>query len=220
MSKRTILVVGSVLSLSPAVAPAVPVTVNFKSTIQTVAGSPFGFTDAVRLQPVNGSFTYETGTPDTDPFDDPDRGIYDHLAGGAFVATLPDGRVIRGSAVPEAQVENFNPDTFRFRDGLLNMQGTMTIDNVPSPTAALSLSITDASGAAFADDGLPAAFPLTGSSPYPYPHTFGLSDGFGNTLLMQFTEVSAVPEPGTAGAVATAAASLLAARRRRPILPG
>ena len=59
--------------------------------------------------------------------------------------------------------------------------------------------------------GLQAAFPMTGA-PFPYPHSFSLSDGFESQLLMQFTSVSAVPEPGTLAALAVGAACLLAGR--------
>src|SRR4051812_20464338 len=109
---------GLFLALSgPAIAS--PATVSFTATVQTVGGTPFGFSTAITGAQATGSFTYNTATADTNP-GDTTRGNYPHTGGGgAFTATV-GGKTITGSSTPLAQVENLNPDTFRFEDGPAN----------------------------------------------------------------------------------------------------
>ena len=181
---------------------AQPVTTQYTATVQTVSGTPFGFTSAIRLAPVTGFFTYDTRNVDTNT--DPTRGDYPHIAfPGAFSATI-QGTTITGSATPFIQVENLNPDTFRFIDGPRTVGpagGIMAVNGTPNSAVQLLLALTDSSGGAFSSDALPAVFPfahppLVNASGVPtYPHTFSLSDANG-TLLMQFNTVG-VPEPSS-----------------------
>lgn len=170
-----------------------PVTVSFIGSVQTVSGTPFGFDSNVRLAAVSGRFTYDLCVGDQTL--SADRGEYDHAGeeSGAFEFAV-SGIEIRGSTRPVLEVENLSSDTFRFRDGpqfIDPTDRTMTVDSVAEPEVELFIAITDGSAAAFADDSLPAAFPLLDIA--SYPHTFSLSDADG-TLLMQLTEMT--QEPG------------------------
>lgn len=208
MIGRTVLSCICVLAACCGSAVALPVTVTFQGTIQTVSGTPFGLTSAVQTQPVSGSFTYESATADTDV--SATRGLYSHAGGGAFLVNVP-GKGIAGSAIPRVVIENFNPDTFRFVDGLPNGQGPMSVNSFPDTSIGLQLAITDNSGAVFNSDALPVSFPFTytGGGTYPYPHTFMLNDATG-TMLIQFTNVT--PEP--ASLTVLAATPVLLLRRR------
>jgi hypothetical protein len=168
-----------------------PVTIAFEGDIPTVSGNPLGLDSSVRTSPVSGSFSYRPCVVDTKP-NDPKRGEYDHATGaGAFelsVTTLS----IKGSGSPIIEVQDLDPDTFRFKDGpqLLDKDKTlrrMTVDGKPNDSLTIWLSITDSSGQAFNDDALPKTFPLTDIA--SYTHTFSVKDN-GGTLLLQLSSVT------------------------------
>jgi hypothetical protein len=200
-------------------AAAQPVTIQYSGTVVTVSGTPFGFTSAVRTAPITGSFTYDTRTADTSPADTT-RGNYPHTTfPGAFSAVI-QGTSFTGSATPFAQVENLNPDTFRFEDGPSNGGGIMSVNGTPNALAALFIAMTDSAGGAFSSDALPATFPfaqpplVNGSNVPQYPHTFSLSDNNG-TLLMQLNSINIQPVPEPSSLVLVLVGPGLMALRRR-----
>lgn len=177
------------------------IQINYTAKVTTQSGNPFGFSSSILNTSVSGFFTYNTGTVDILP-GDPQRGDYPHTAGGAFFVNIL-GTTISGSATPYIQIENLNPDTFRFIDGVRPVGptgGVMLLNGIAAPDADLTIAMTDASGAAFGNDSLPTLFPFAQppltTSTINFPHTFSLSDNNG-TLLLQFDSLSAVPEPST-----------------------
>ncbi len=181
------------ISLCGASSEAETIEIRFEATAQTVVGTPFGGT-VPRLTTATGSFFYQTSTPDTNP--SPDRGNYPHSGGGGFTACFID-KEIKGSATPFVQIENLDPDTFRFIDGprLVGSQGgIMRVNGVADATIELGIAITDSSGNAFSDDALPDSFPFYHQGPFPWPHTFSLRDS-GGTILFQFTRTLPVSLP-------------------------
>jgi len=170
------------------------VTVDYTATVATVSGTPFGFDPALGTI-VTGSFTYDTAALDVEG--DMDRGDFPHPAGGGFAATVQGyGVTISGSTTPYLQVENLDPDTFRFIDGpriVGPAGGVMSVNTVPDSTVQLWIAVTTGSGSVFEDDSLPELFPFTFPGP---PHTFSLKDSLG-TLLLQIGEATTPTEPVT-----------------------
>jgi hypothetical protein len=167
-----------------------PVKINYEGTAVTVAQNPLGLDDSVRTSPVSGFFQYLPCLPDSEP-DRPERGEYDHPHSGDFLFTI--GSVtVTGSGHPMVIVENYDPDTFRFKDGpqLLDENKdlrVMSLNGTRTPDLDLHYSITDGTGAAFSDDKLPKLFPMLNME--NYTHTFSLSDD-GGTMLMQITSMT------------------------------
>jgi len=166
------------------------VTISFNGEVATVAGTPLGLDSTARTSPVSGSFSYSPCAADTRPTD-PQRGEYDHGAGGDFTFAV-SGLTVTGSGHPLVKVEDLNPDTFRYLDGpqILDKDKAwrqMSLDGTPNPDLKVSLSITDGTGAAFSSDALPKAFPMLAIG--SYTHTFSVRDG-GGTLLMQLTSLT------------------------------
>lgn len=163
------------------------VTVTFTGKVVTVAGAPLGFDATVRESPVSGTFAYDLGTTDESPVD-PKRGTYKHGATSVFTFTVK-GRNVEGSGRAVVDIENFDPDTFRFKDGPMidAIPRTMKIDGVAAPALTLSLALTDGSGVMLSSDALPDPFPAIDLA--KTPHTFALRDD-GGTLLMQLDSLA------------------------------
>ena len=209
---RHLLILHALVACSTAVRlDAAPVTFELDTYIATVTGNPFGFDNSVRLENVPATVTYDTSP--TDINSSATRGDYPHASGGAFFADIL-GTEITGSSTPFVQIEDLNPDTFRFIDGPRTVGpagGTMSVDGVLDPDVLLTIAFTDSSGGAFADDSLPSPLPfavppLSQPSPFFFPHTIALSDDNG-TLLLQLNDIRmsqsppgpnnpTVPEPG------------------------
>jgi hypothetical protein len=174
------------------------ITVDYIATVATVSGTPFGI-DPNLGTAVTGSFTYDTATLDV--LGDMDLGDYPHAAGGGFAAIIQGyGVTISGSTTPYLQVENLDPDTFRFIDGpriVGPAGGVMFVNAVPDSTVQLWIAITAGSGSVFDDDSLPEVFPFTFPGP---PHTFSLGDSLG-TLLLQISGATTPTQPITWGQV-------------------
>ena len=87
----------------------------------------------------------------------------------------------------------------------------MRLNGTDDANVELFLAITDTSGNVFGDDSLPNPFPI--NMPPNLPHTFSLEDGT-ETMLLQFTSLTPVPEPSVFG-LALIGGALIATRRRR-----
>jgi hypothetical protein len=170
---------------------AAQVTIEYETRALTIVGTPFGVTVPFQT-PVSGTFTYETTTADI--LAQTTVGHYPHvLGGGAFTANFL-GNTITGSATPFVEIENLNPDTFRFIDGprsLGNQGGIMSLNGTPDADVRLFMAFTDGSGGAFSNDALPNPLPFAVPplSTGGFPHTFSLSDDRG-TMLLQFTRIA------------------------------
>ena len=199
MAAQRISVIAALFFIRGLVADAAPVTFELETHIATVSGNPFGFDNSVRLEGVSAIVTYETTTADVNS--SATRGNYPHTFGGVFFADVL-GIEISGSATPYVQIEDLNPDTFRYIDGPRTIGpagGIMSVDGIANPDVELLLAFTDSSGVAFADDSLPnplpfAVPPLSEPSPSFFPHTISLSDGNG-TLLLQLDSIQTAPRP-------------------------
>jgi hypothetical protein len=164
-----------------------PVVLAYQGWVATVANSPLGLDASVRESGVAGTVAYLPCVPDTDP--NPQRGVYPHPFGGDFTLSV-GGLTVTGSGKPLVQVEDFNPDTFRWRDGKIPLDPVtrvMNVNGMPAPDVEVTLAITDGSGAAFTSDALPTRFPMLNIS--SYPHTFSVQDN-GGTLLMQLSTMT------------------------------
>jgi len=163
------------------------VTLQFTGTVQTVAGTPLGLDASVRLAPITGELAYDLNVLDANPTD-PQRGRYLHDGTSQFTFAV-SGHTVMGSGLAIVEVEDLNPDTFRFRDGPQNDTVTrlMTLDGTGDPSLVLLIAITDDSGAALTSDAEPDPFPFTNIT--AYPHTFSLEDD-GGTLLMQLDSIT------------------------------
>ena len=202
--------------VGPSLVSADPITVKYQAEIITVTGPVFGITPTTGTM-VNGSFTYETLTPDSNA--DPTRGDYKHAFGGAFDANIVGfGTTVTGSATPFVQVENFGTfDSFRYIDGSdvfnqVDPDGVMLVNGAPDPNARLSITISDLVSNPFSDDALPNPFPWT--TP-PASVTFILGDGPTNQIQMVVNSFAQVPEPGTGSVCWILATGLFLRRNRR-----
>lgn len=174
----------------PDAPPCGKTLVSFVGKVATVAGTPLGLTSSAYNQPVSGKLGFLLCVPDKLAAD-PLRAEYDHDNGGVFELTVMTASVT-GSQKPIVQVENLNPDTFRFIDGkqLIDPKTrTMLLNGQPSPTLSLWIAITDSGGAAFTSDAAPAVFPFSNMS--AYPHTFSVKDS-GGTLLLQLSSMTQI----------------------------
>jgi hypothetical protein len=163
------------------------VTLQFSGTVQTVAGTPLGLNSSARLATVSGEFAYDLRVADQLP-SDPQRGRYLHGGSSIFTCTV-SGHTVTGSGLARVEVEDLNPDTFRFLDGPQSdgIPRLMKLDGAGAPSLALSIAITDSSGAALTSDKQPDPFPFTNIT--TFPHTFSLQDS-GGTLLMQLDSIT------------------------------
>jgi hypothetical protein len=167
------------------------VVLSFVGKVATVAGNPVGLTGAAYNKPVSGKLGYLDCIPDAKAAD-PKRGEYEHNTGGIFELNVQAATTVTvtGSTKPVVQIEDLNPDTFRFKDGdqpLDPKVRIMSLNGQPDPSLSVWLAITDSSGAAFSDDSLPKQFPFTNIS--AYPHTFSVKDSNG-TLLLQLSSIT------------------------------
>jgi hypothetical protein len=163
-----------------------PVTLSFVGTIATIADLPLGLDESWRESTVTGSFTYDLTMDDTSG--DILRGDYRHFHNGSFTLNVAD-HVVTGTSSPTVEIENLDPDTFRFLDAAI--RGTfgaesMQVDGVDHTDLTVLFAVTDSSGVAFRDDALPEQFPMLDI--VNYPHTFAVEDNAG-TLLLQLTEM-------------------------------
>lgn len=203
--------------VSVAQASADQVQFNYTAEVTSFTGSSvFGITPTAGTV-VTGFFVYESSTADANAAD-PTRGNYEHTFGGAFRADVNGfATTIEGSATPFVQVEDLSADTFRFIDGAspfnqVTPDGVMSLNGSLDSDIELFLAITDGSGGVFSDDSLPDLFPI--SMPPILPHTFILNDGT-EMLIMQFTSVTPVPEPGLLSLAGFGLAILGTRRKRR-----
>ncbi len=165
---------------------AQPVTLSFVGTIATIADLPLGLDESWRESTVSGSFTYDLSMDDTSG--DILRGYYRHFQNGAFTLNVAD-HTVTGTSSPTVEIENLDPDTFRFEDqGIFGAFGSefMQLDGEDHQDLTLWFAVTDDSGAAFRDDALPTQFPMLDIA--NYPHTFAVEDD-GGTMLLQLTEM-------------------------------
>lgn len=189
----------TLFSFAIGAAHAEPITFELDTYIATVSGNPFGLDNSARLETVLATVTYDSAVTDINA--SATRGDYPHATGGAFMADVL-GISITGSATPFVQIEDLNPDTFRFIDGPRTVGpagGIMSVDGVADPDTQLFIAFTDSSGAAFMDDALPnplpfAVPPLSEPSPFFFPHTISLSDS-GGTLLLQLNDINMMQQP-------------------------
>lgn len=159
-----------------------PSSLTFEGWVATVSGSPLGFSDSIRESRVSGTMSWNRAARDTD--DDPDRGLYDHHGAGAFSLSV-GSRTVGGSGWSQVEVEDMSSDTFRFVDGASvwgEEDRVMTIDGRDDTELGVWFAVTDGSGEAFSDDGLPTSWPFGEIT--DLPHTFSIEDG-GGTLLLQ-----------------------------------
>lgn len=164
----------------------VSVTVDFTGELATVSGTPIGLDGTARTSPITGSFTWNTGVTDALP-DDPQRGSYYHHSGSAFTLTVA-GLTVTGTAKAHLEVEDLNPDTFRYEDGPLfddETERPMKVDGEVVPDLELWFAMSEDVGTTFANDHLPATWPFAELE----PHTFSLSDDAG-TLLFQLDSIT------------------------------
>jgi len=154
--------------------------VDFTGEVVTVASMPLGFDSSVRLARVSGSFAYDLRVGDGQG--DMTRGRYQHGGSSQFTVTV-SGHTVAGSGLAFTEIENLDPDTFRFRDGPQNdpITRVMTFDGNASPTLKLTIAISDGN-TLFSSDVQPNPFPAIDIA--NTPHTFSLQDA-GGTLLMQ-----------------------------------
>ena len=195
----------AIVLLSSKMAFAESVRFNYTAEVATNSASDdVVFGEVVpRLTSVTGFFEYSTDVLDSNPSQE--RGEYQQIASNFFASIDigDDSFSITGSSEAFVQVENFDSsETLRYRDGdqLFLDTGLLSVNGVESSTASLLFAASGNPGL-FADDSLPlspAVFISSVGGPSDFlPHTFSLNDG-DSSLLLQFTSVSAVPEPGVA----------------------
>lgn len=175
---------------TPDAAPPITVIMQFTGKVVTVAGTPLGFDSSVREAAVSGTFGYHLGAIDETPID-PKRGTYRYGQGSVFTFKVMN-RSVEGSGRAVIDVENFDPDTFRFRDGKMldPLDRFMKVDGVVVPELRLTIAITDETGAMLTSDALPNPFPTLA---FPKTsHTFALKDGPNgeNALLIQLDSLT------------------------------
>jgi hypothetical protein len=172
---------------SPDLAPPMPVTMQFTGTVATVAGTPLGLDSTARTAAITGTFTYDLRTPDARPAD-LKRGRYEHGTTSGFTFTVL-GHTVEGSGYAVVEIEDLDPDTFRFRDGpgLDTIPRIMKVDGTAAPMLKLTIAIASGNNAFLTSDALPRPFPTIDIT--QTAHTFSLSDN-GGTLLMQLTTLT------------------------------
>ena len=156
------------------------VRVDFTGEVVTIAGTPLGFDSTARLAKVSGSFAYDLRAGDDAA--DVKRGHYLHNGTSTFTFTVLS-HTVAGSGFAITEVENLDPDTFRFRDGPQtdNVSRLMTFDGNAAPMLKLLIAISDGN-TFFSSDAQPSPFPTIDIT--TTPHTFSLMDS-GGTMLMQ-----------------------------------
>lgn len=178
-----------------------PVTLTFRAEVVTIAGTPFGLTsESDRERFATGSLTYDPCVPDTDPFDSPDHGEFDHrfTDRGAFNVTLEPGGTdlsVVGSSRPVAGIRNL--DYFDFEDGGRDMSNDLTryltVNGAEDEEAEVRFTIGGGE-VDFPSDALPEQFPMTGSSSEDFDCvqstdfcvTFSIHEStFGDSFLMR-----------------------------------
>jgi hypothetical protein len=167
------------------------IILSFEGTVATVSGTPLGLDSSIRTSSVTGHFSYDPCVPAVTMSMDHRRAEYSEgpIADGAF-ALVVGPRHVTGSGRPLIDIENLDPDTFRFKDGPQLADPTpriMSVDGQPNIKVELVIAITDSSGAAFSNDDLPTSFPFLNIA--TFPHTFSIMDDKG-TLLLQLRSLS------------------------------
>lgn len=193
--RKFILLLATLLYL-PISASAAPILIQYQAEVRTTTGF-LGYTYPLGT-PVSGYFLFDTSIADSNI--NINRGHYQHAGNGGFTANLtafdggnPVALAIAGSGSPEVRVEWFPAanDTWRFLDGLPDY-GTMTVNGLANPNVDLGFAMSQP--IFFASDANTNPWPLAS---FPgTAHTFSLSDSNG-TILLQITNVTAVPEPAT-----------------------
>jgi hypothetical protein len=172
--------------------PAEPelVTLSFEVEAATISGAPFGLDDTSRLAVGTGTMAYELGAEDS-AWDDASRGTYQHTRDSVFTLRF-EGLSVDGSGTAAVDVEDFDPDTFRFSDGVAfegdpdGLPGPMSVDGEERQDVDIWFAVTEDAGTAFSDDLLPSDFPTVLLDP-ALPHTFSVEDE-GGTVLFQLLD--------------------------------
>jgi hypothetical protein len=183
----------------------VQVTLSYRAELVTIAGEPFGLSyaaDAGRM--ASGAMTYDTCVPDTDTFESPDDGEYDHSyrqRGGFSFSLEGEGTAldIEGSGRPLVGIRGL--DYFDFEDGgydaFHEVERYVVVNGEGDEEADIGFTIGGGE-VDFDSDALPEIFPLTGSTeedfacmPGPsYCVTFSIGEStFGDTFLMSLHEL-------------------------------
>ncbi len=180
------------------------ITLDFRAELSTISGAPFGLsyeTDSGRM--ASGSMTYDPCVPDTDTFESPDSGEYDHVytERGAFDFTLEgDGTplAIVGSTRPMVGIRGL--DYFDFEDGgydvFEEVERYVTVNGELDEEADIFFTVGGGE-LDFDSDALPESFPMSGSSyddfacmAGAYCVTFSIGEStFGDTFLMRLHEL-------------------------------
>lgn len=163
------------------------VTLSFTVEAATISGNPLGLDDNSRSATGSGTMAYDLHTDDS-AWDDESRGEYQHTRSSVFQLDF-EGLSISGSTSANVEIQDLDPDTFRFEDGVPfiadqdGLPGPMSVDGQERPDVELWFSMTEEAGTAFDSDALPEVFPQVLLDP-GNPHTFSLEDE-GGTLLFQ-----------------------------------
>ena len=176
---------GTPTSTTPKIDPACLITLDYTATIVTVARTPFGFDGAVRLEPVQGFFTYDRCVRDTDVFETKEDGHYDHWrrqsGGFEFRLEAKPGLTVVGSTKPVVRIANL--DYFYFEDGGEDwvdgqtVHRTMQADGKDRSDVTTWFAIGDGS-VDFASDDLPETFPMQGDEAADFACMGGVDDDF------------------------------------------
>ena len=166
------------------------VTLSFTVEAATIRGTPFGLDDSSRSAMGSGRMAYDLRTDDA-LWEDERRGGYQHTTSSVFELDF-DGLHVSGSGSANVEIEDLDPDTFRFEDGVAfiadadGLPGPMRVQGEERQDVELWFAMTDADGAAFDSDALPQVFPQVLLDP-EQPHTFSLDDDGGTVLFQLLT---------------------------------
>jgi hypothetical protein len=181
------------------------ITLSYRAELVTIAGEPFGLsyaTDAGRM--ASGTMTYDTCVPDTDTFDSPDDGEYDHVhpyQGGFSFGLEGEGTAldIEGSGRPLVGIRGL--DWFDFEDGGFDVfhevERYVLVNGDLDEEADIDFTIGGGE-VDFVSDELPETFPMFGSSEddfacvggATYCVTFAIGESsFGDSFLMFLHEL-------------------------------